>query len=60
MNLKKFFKTFITATLILVGVLAVIFGVKLALADIGSGKKSEALDEYQKAGRKNILEMGTD
>lgn len=60
MNLKKFFKTFITATLILVGVLAVIFGVKLALADIGSGKKSEALDEYQKGGRKNILVMGTD
>ena len=60
MNLKKFFKTFITVTLLLGAILAAIFAGKLALSDVGSGKKSEALDDYERGGRKNILVLGTD
>ncbi len=60
MNLRKFFKTFITATLILCAIIAVVLFVKMLFSDIGSGKKSEALDDYERGARKNILVLGTD
>lgn len=60
MNLKKFFKTFIIATLVIVAVIVVGFLGKMFFSDIGTGKKSEVLDEYKRGDRKNILVMGTD
>ena len=60
MNLKKFFKTFVVATLVIVALMAIIFVAKLFIADIGSSPKIEALDKYKRGERKNVLVLGTD
>ena len=60
MNIKKFFKTFITFTLALSAILALILFGKFFYQDIGSGEKIASLDEYERGARRNILVMGTD
>lgn len=60
MNIKKFFKTFISFTLILAAIVVVVCFGKFYYSDIGSGEKIDVLDEYEKGARRNILVMGTD
>ncbi len=60
MNIKKFFKTFISFTLILAAIIVVVCFGKFYYSDIGSGEKIDVLDEYKKGARRNILVMGTD
>ena len=60
MNIKKFFKTFLIATLIIVLAAAVLFAVRFMFFDIGSKGSIEGLDEYNKGDRRNVLVMGTD
>lgn len=60
MNIKKFFKTFITFTVLLSLVIVVAAFGKFYYSNIGSADKIEALDKYEKGARKNILVLGTD
>ena len=41
-------------------ILGVVLLGKLLFSDIGTGRKSEALDDYERGSRKNILILGTD
>jgi len=60
LNIKKFFKTFITFTVLLSLVIVVAAFGKFYYSNIGSADKIEALDKYEKGARKNILVLGTD
>lgn len=60
MNIKKFFKTFITFTVLLSLVIVVAAFGKFYYSNIGSADKIEALDKYERGARKNILVLGTD
>lgn len=60
MNIRKFFKTFITFTLVLIAIISVFVFGKFYYQDFGSGEEISALDKYERGSRKNILVMGTD